>query len=917
MHLRAVHQSFSRHSLTATVVLVTFLAATDTTSLHTKADEAAPYGIEERVPWTTSRVVGSPDPPLPYSVEKAFPEIDLKAPLFAVAEPGTKKLWVIERGGEADNPSRILAFDDDPDAHATEIVLEIAQRLVYSVTFHPNFEDNQFVYVFSNGPNGDPDRTNRVSRFTFDRDGTQACDPNSERVIIEWPSAGHDGGDLVFGHDEMLYITTGDGTSDSDTSVTGQDISDLLGGVLRIDVDHPDEGAAYSIPADNPFVGLENARGENWALGLRNPWRMCIDRETGQIWVGNNGQDLWETAHLLERGGNYGWSVYEGSHPFYLNRQRGPTPVLSPTVEHHHIEARSLTGGVVYYGEPLMELNGTYVYGDYSTGKIWGARHDGKQLTWHQELADTSLQIAGFAVSPREELLIVDHTGGLFELVPSEPQTQAQPFPQTLSETGLYVSVEDHQLHPGVIPYSVNSPGWMDGARAQRFVVLPGESQIENPPIDNAGPRSWPLPDGSVLVQTLETETSAEQDKAYRIETRLLTKQQGEWVGYSYRWNAAQTDATLVSAEGETVLLPSDTRLGEQAWRFPSRAECMSCHSRAANFVLGFGAVQLNRDHDYGGAIDNQLRTLSHIGLLKTPVSDPLPEMFQLVNPYDETQDLDARARSYLHTNCSVCHVAAGGGNAKMELQASTELAKMQVVSARPQHATFGIDNAMLVAPGHPESSVLMQRLQLRGRGQMPPLVSTVTDDQAVRLFHDWIAAMPPEREFVHDWKASEIESQLDAMPQDRSFESGQAAFTAVGCVQCHRFGDTGSGIGPDLTGISRRLKPRELIESLVDPSKKVAPEYATTVIATTDGIIVEGRIEQETDTNVTLREGGALAEPRTIQKSDIEERALSPKSSMPSGILNTLTQEEVLDLLVYLIADGQADHPAFATPSP
>ena len=177
------------------------------------------------------------------------------------------------------------------------------------------------------------------------------------------------------------------------------------------------------MPRDNPFVGLKNARPEIWAYGLRNPWRMTIDDKTGQIWAGNNGQDLWETAHLW-RGENYGWSVYEGSHPFYLNRKLGPTHPVLPTIEHSHSEARSLTGGVVYYGDPFSELNGVYVYGDYSTGTIWGGRHDGSRLSWHQELAHTQLQIAAFGVNHHGELLIVDHTGGIYRLarLPSRVQ---------------------------------------------------------------------------------------------------------------------------------------------------------------------------------------------------------------------------------------------------------------------------------------------------------------------------------------------------------------------------------------------------------------------------------------------------------------------------------------------------------------
>ena len=120
---------------------------------------------------------------------------------------------------------------------------------------------------------------------------------------------------------------------------------------------YPNEPLDWSIPQDNPFVNMENARGELWAFGLRNPWRMCADPRTGHIWVGSNGQDLWEFVHLLRRGANYGWSVYEGNHSFYLNRQLGPAPFVPPTIEHHHTESRSLTGGVVYYGDRLAELD--------------------------------------------------------------------------------------------------------------------------------------------------------------------------------------------------------------------------------------------------------------------------------------------------------------------------------------------------------------------------------------------------------------------------------------------------------------------------------------------------------------------------------------------------------------------------------
>lgn len=790
------------------------------------ADEE-PVGLERRVPWTTSRVTGSPDPPLPYTVEKTFTNIQWRSPMFVAAEPGTDSLLVIQQGGEKDRPSKILRVRDDPAAAAAEVLLEVTNRLLYSVAFHSGYRTNGFLYLFSNGATPKSERTNRISRFTVARQTPYKCDAESERVIIEWRSQGHDGGGLVFGHDGMLYLSSGDGTSDSDVWNSGQTLDDLLGGILRIDVDRSEGKQAYAVPRDNPFVGWTNARPEIWAYGLRNPWRLAVDEKTGHIWVGNNGQDLWETAHLVRRGENYGWSVYEGSHPFYLNRKLGPTPAIPPTIEHHHAEARSLTGGAVYYGKLFPELEGAYVYGDYSSGIIWGAHHDGTRLKWQKELARTELQIAAFTVSHQGELLVVDHGSGIYRLVRAPADTTATNFPRRLSETGLFVSAKDHRVQPGVIAYSVQAPGWADGARIKRFVALPNESRIESS-------NGWAFPNGAVLVQTLSQELQ-------RIETRLLTRQKGQWVGYSYRWNEEQTDATLVDAKGEQ----------RKGWHYPARAECMACHSRAANFVLGFTTLQLG---------ETQLGTLRDIGLIPKSSSAKEP----LVDPYDSSGELEARARSYLHVNCSVCHVEAGGGNARMELGISTKAEKMNLIGAWPQHDSFGIDRAMLVAPGEPERSILYHRLSRRGRGQMPPVGSMVVDERAVALFREWIASMKPKQQFVRDWKMEDLLPKLAEMKEDRSFEAGRNAFRDTGCNQCHRFAGEGGTVGPDLSGVGQRLAARELLESIIFPSK----------------VISEG-----------------FAQP------------LSPEiSTMPTGLLNTLEESQILDLLGYLISNGHSE---------
>lgn len=886
------------HRFRPALVLV-LAAATLQVSAFTFADEPAAqpaFGMKARTPFTTSRVVGSPAPPPPFVVEPIFVDIQWDRPLYIKPEPGTNDLFVIQQGGEKDRPAKILRISDEPNVADTRLLLEVEDRLVYGLEFHPNYQQNGFLFVYSNGPREEPRlRKNRISRFTI-ADGE--CDPASEVVILEWRSNGHDGGDLAFGTDGMLYTATGDGTSDSDEWTSAQDVTNLLGSVLRIDVDRPDKDKPYSVPPDNPFLNVPNARPELWAIGLRNPWRITIDRANGQLWVGNNGQDLWETVHLVQPGENYGWSVYEGSHPFYPNRELGPGQLTDPTIEHHHTVARSMTGGVVYTGEQLADLNGAYIYGDYDTGKIWAARHDGKQLTWHQEIADSALRIAGFSNSHRGNLLVVDYSGGIYRLVVNPDSLKPfdeSAFPHTLSETGLFASVPEHRMAAGVIPYSVNTPAWHDGATAQRFLAIPGDGQMTW-----AANNGFTCSNGTVLVQTLTLGTG---ENARRIETRLLTRQQNEWAGYSYQWNPEQTEATLVESEGKDIEInvTDGEDLRSQPWRIPSRTECSSCHTRQANFLLGLTAVQLNRDHNYESVSANQLSTFAHIGLfVKQP--DDLSTIGHTVDPYDAAEPLEARARSWLHANCSHCHVNAGGGNARILLSFDKSLDAMHVISEFPQHATFGFARPRIIAPGEPDQSVMLARISRRGRGQMPPLVSRQVDQRAVRLLTDWIASMESDHKFVKDWKIADLQDHVPQSADGRSLKRGADVFKSSGCGQCHRLGDGKGGIGPNLIGIADRKKPAEILESILEPSAKIDDKYADTILITVDGRAVQGRIETETDDAVVLRSTGTFNDSVAIAKKDIEERMLSKVSSMPRGMVNHLERDELLDLLAYVL---------------
>lgn len=798
----------------------------------------------------------------------------------------------------------------------TSLFMKLDGRAIYSLAFHPSYEKNGRIYVCSKAPHDGAAGFNKLSRFTVTRgvekEGVPACDPASEEVLLEWPSGGHDGGAVVFGHDGMLYVSLGDGTADSDDNVTAQDIRSVLGKILRVDVDHPTPGKPYSIPADNPFLGVEGARGEIWSLGHRNPWRMTVDEKTGGLWVGNNGQDLWEFAHFIERGDNCGWSIYEGSHPFYLNRGRGPGRFVPPTVEHDHGAFRSLTGGVVYYGRQLPEIQGGYVYGDYSTGAIWAVAHDGRRVVWNRELARTTLGIVAFATSHRGELLVLDYASGIYRVIKSQPDDSHTKFPKLLSETGLFASMAGLVPAPGVIPYTVSAPGWNDGASAERLVALPGDSTIQR-----VSANQWEFPEAAVLVQTLSLPRSADGSAASRMETRILTKRKGVWAGYSFIWNEAQNDATLAPPQGLLLSSATDVKVAGKTtastWKVPSRADCMSCHSRAANFILGLNELQSNLNVKDRETEINQLALLEGLKVIDRPMQPTAPGNTRLVNPYSQTADLESRARSYLHVNCSPCHMEAGGGNSRIRLNLEIERDQMQLVGAAAQHQTFELSSGMLIAPGNPQQSILYHRISQRGSGQMPPRGTHVVDKDALTLIHEWIRRVPPKRPFVKDWTTDDVAEGLDNEMLGRSFETGSRLFREIGCAQCHRFASSGGGAGPDLSGIGGKRSSRELLESIIQPSQQIATGFATTVVVTTDGRVVEGRVTYEADQKLILQPSDPLVTPITLSNEEIDEKHASNKSTMPEDLINTLQKSELLDLLAYLISDANSMHPVFA----
>ena len=333
-----------------------------------------------REPWTASRVVGSPNPPAPYAVERRHPGQQFQNPVELAFMPGAPRLFVAEQGG------KVWSFDTRSNGAARDLVIDLRQHHqpfdnILGFTFHPGFATNRFIFINYNEPGGRPAGAH-VSRFTVSSLHPPVIDPTSERIVIRWMSGEHNGCALAFGSDGFLYISTGDSAPPDPPDgklQTGQDLRDLMASILRIDVDRTEGTNQYAIPRDNPFVNTPGARPEVYAFGLRNPFRMAFDRVTGDLLAADVGFEQWEMIYRVKAGGNYGWPITEGPNlRVRMDVKQGPGPILPPLVAIPHSDGASVTGGQFYRGKKLPKLHGAYLYGDWETGKFWGWRAAGR-----------------------------------------------------------------------------------------------------------------------------------------------------------------------------------------------------------------------------------------------------------------------------------------------------------------------------------------------------------------------------------------------------------------------------------------------------------------------------------------------------------------------------------------------------------
>ena len=906
------------------------------------------------------------------------------------------KIWAVPFPGPADVSHGSATSDQILIADFSEtwpLLADVANQeefkiATFSIATGPNFASDRWLYVCylvqrKQGSELVKGGTH-VSRFKvdFDEAGHPKLVLNSEQEIFRCDAGGHNGCTLLFGpNDGYLYISIGDlaDPTPPDTYQTGQDISDNHASIARIDVNGTSDYGNYGIPDDNPFLHLPHAAPEVYAYGLRNPWRMSFDRLTGDLWVGDIGWEAWEMIYRVVPGGNYGWSIKEGPGDVNPEANIGPTPILPPDLSLPHTEAASITGGFVYRGQNSL-LSGHYVFGDWITRRFWKAKVENDTLGPPQLIAESNVKPLSFLPDREGEVLVLDYVdgwnkSGIYRLVEDTSQDDIgglSDFPESISESGLFQNLKTLEPSKGVTEFSIASPMWNNGAITRFHLAIPDALKatfFEHPQKTTDWFRSKVLfPVGTVLVRTTELprelvphhDTLPPDASGYKIETQIRhLLSENQWKYYSYQWRDDQSDADLVPPEGSVTRLSvidesrtaSGHRETEIEWKFASRSQCRICHSPWSGESLALDMPQIR------SRFGND--TLSR--LISAGFADFQGDWDNLGNtmvpPHESLASLDDRARSYLHANCAHCHIY-GNGSVVMETVFSKPLETLHLVNEKPMKGDFGLDDAAIVRPGVPSSSVLLYRMLKAGSGQMPHMHTPVKDVAGCLLIADWIehletvshdelSAWPPHNEensvsevmqkvigryrnadqdpigelnFDHsaipirelvepllpphlrtkklgaDFDDKEIlEIEGDPDRGKRLFMSG-----AGQCSQCHQLEGFGKPLGPNLAELDPQRRGRqELLKSIRYPSREIEQAYQTVNVLTLDGEVLVGFIEHSTEQSLTIR--SSAGESVEIDRANVDEISANPTSLMPEGLLDAMTAEDVADLLAYL----------------
>ena len=737
-----------------------------------------------------------------------YPGLNFVEPIRIIEHPVDDRLLIVQKDGTGWTVShqqgatdRTMFFDIRPIMHGKS---GIGEGGISDLAFHPEFglpqsPNSNYVYItyrwsptqsgsFTQSPT--VDGYNRLSRFSV-INGQVAL--NTEQVLInqydrqQW----HIGGDMFFGNDGFLYISTGDEGNCCNRLFNTQRLDGgLFSGILRIDVDqdsnrshpirrqptHLEEDPTsngpqwpqsfsqnYYIPNDNPFVDPSgNSLEEFYSIGLRHPWTISRDPATGNIWIADVGQSAMEEINISRRGDNHQWGYAEGTVGGVIPRPANIIGNEAPPVwAYPRSEGQAVIGAGVYRGSKFPDLIGKYLFSDFLTGNLWTAAADGNSSSIEQigtVTAGFPNGVNSYLLDSKGDILMARTAGGLAANGKIEMLTRAADViptaepPAALSQTGAFTDLVNMVPHAGCVPYELNVPFWSDASVKSRWMCIPndGDHNTNAEKIGFTELGNWSFPQGAVLIKHFELLTNVSNPfSSVKLETRFIVHGEDGYYGVTYRWNDSGTDAFLLTqGEEETYTVNTPSGSFEQTWQFPSRADCLTCHTDVAGGVLGPNTRQLNGNSFYPttGRIENQLETLNSLGMFspaieQSEITEFLNSVLTSAPTLDTSLSLSARARSYLDTNCSYCHLP-GGVRANFDARLTTPLASQGFINGELVES-LGISNEAVIVPGSLDSSVLFHRLASAGESfSMPPIAKSLVDEASVDVVREWIQAL-------------------------------------------------------------------------------------------------------------------------------------------------------------------------------
>lgn len=719
------------------------LAATDRAGAQTCALPSSPRFAGHALPLDSD--------PIPQAMrfDRAFPNLSFGGLVGLYAPPdGSNRLFVVEQVG------RIHVFENRDDVASATLFLDIRSLVqaggyeqgLLGLAFDPDYAANRRFYLNYTAASGcaDPGAAGctRIARYEADPNDPNVALPASATTLLEFaqPFDNHNGGAIVFGPDGLLYVASGDGGDAGDPFRNAQQLSSRLGKILRLDVR---ANAPSLIPASNPFVDQPGADPSVYHFGLRNPWRITFDRVLGDLLIADVGQNLREEVHRVRAGSsgglNFGWDYCEGTLDYRTGAQCDDVASEPPVIEYDHFVSTGgevIIGGYVYRGDLYPELYGAYLYADASTGNLWA--WDGQDPADPSNPGNPGVRIgtappgiSSFGEDASGEIYAVSSfTGEVYRLVRNGDGGSSGEFPATLSATGLFDDVATLDPAAGMVEYEVAAPLWSDGAAKRRWMALPSEGRIGFHARD-----AWTYPVGTVFVKHFELPRPAGGMR--RVETRVFLRQLERWIGFTYRWNEAGTDATLqLDALDESIDLGGGT---SQTWHYPSTTECLGCHTAASGRVLGVRTRNLAGLHDYAQGTQVQLDAWNCAGLFDIDVRDRSQYAFAR-DLADASASRTLRARSYVASNCEMCHQPGGPAPGGLDLRFTGAVGDWNVVGVAPTEGNLGLPDAKRILPGDPLQSILWLR-----QSASDPLVrmargTRIADGAALALLWDWIA---------------------------------------------------------------------------------------------------------------------------------------------------------------------------------